>query len=249
MFAGVDESHAATGQQVRKQHVFHCGTRTDSNGLTVVHDRGVFMNDPRTLRWRCRRAAVCRFRRLETPLSLQRLRQTRGVMARSAKNISKNVLPARFTQGSAVALCCGMSRDRGHPPSGFTLIETLVAMAILLAVAVSLSPLLAQAAAARQRGASRTLASVAARNKVEQLRALPWTSLPPSPALVLQHDVDGYSDCLPGDEARPTFVRRWSIVPLPADPAHLLLLRVVVLAPVGRIEASIAALVRRHDGP
>lgn len=131
--------------------------------------------------------------------------------------------------------------------AGFTLIETLVAMAILLTSLGSLSQLFGLAAAANRRAAAHTLGTIAARDKIEQLRSAPWTGLVTSPAAVLEEDVNGFSDRV-GGGAVPALTRRWSIVPLPSDPSRLMALQVLVVGPGGSTEARMVT-VRRKEGP
>jgi prepilin-type N-terminal cleavage/methylation domain-containing protein len=131
-----------------------------------------------------------------------------------------------------------------RPESGFSLVETLVAMAILLVTIGSFIQVFGIAAAANQRAARRSLASLAAMQKMEELRSEAASALATSPAAVLQADVDGYNDRLPGGATGVAFTRRWSIEPLVSDPLHLLLLQVVVFAPGGGIEARIVTLRR-----
>jgi prepilin-type N-terminal cleavage/methylation domain-containing protein len=133
-------------------------------------------------------------------------------------------------------------RIRQQP--GFSLVETLVAMAIMLVTIGTFIQLFGVAAGANQRAARRSLASLAAMQKMEELRSESGSALVPSPAAVLQADVDGYCDRLPGGATRVAFTRRWSIEPLLSDPAHLLVLQVVVIGPGGGVEARIATLRR-----
>ena len=140
-----------------------------------------------------------------------------------------------------------MTRDRGGAAAGFTLIETLVAIAILLTAVGSLSQLFGLAAAANRRAVARTLGTIAARDKIEQLRSAPWAGLIASPVAALEDDVDGYSDRV-GGGAMPALVRRWSIAPLPADPSRLMVLQVLVLGAGGSPEARIVTI-RRKEGP
>jgi prepilin-type N-terminal cleavage/methylation domain-containing protein len=137
-----------------------------------------------------------------------------------------------------------MGRDRADSQAGFTLIETLVATAILITVVASLSQLFGLVVATNRRAASRTLATVTARDKMEQLASMPWPALIASPAAVLEDDVEGYSDRV-GGIVIPWFSRRWSIAPLPADPLRLVVLQVVVVGPGGRVEARLATVRRR----
>ena len=50
--------------------------------------------------------------------------------------------------------------------------------------------------------AVRTLASIAALGKIEQLRSTPSSALVPSPAASLEDDLEGYSDRVGGDAAQ-----------------------------------------------
>ena len=128
--------------------------------------------------------------------------------------------------------------------SGFSLVEALVAVAILIVTISAFIQLFGVAAAANQRAARRSLAALAAMQKMEELRSEAGAALTPSPARVLQTDVYGYSDRLPGGAARQAFTRRWSIEPLMSAPAPLLVLQVVVFGPGGGIEARIVTLRR-----
>jgi Tfp pilus assembly protein PilV len=128
--------------------------------------------------------------------------------------------------------------------SGFSLVEALVAMAIMLVTIATFIQVFGVAAAANQRAARRSLASLAAMQKMEELRSQTGLALAASPAAVLLDDVDGYSDRLSGGATRVAFTRRWSIEPLLSDPAHLLVLQVVVIGPGGGVEARIATLRR-----
>ena len=86
-----------------------------------------------------------------------------------------------------------------------------------------------------------SLASILARQKVEELRAL-GLDLSPQPAASLDANTAGLCDFLneygqslgTGQAAPPgtIYVRRWSIVPLPDDPAESMVLQVVVVPTV-----------------
>ena len=130
--------------------------------------------------------------------------------------------------------------------SGFSLVEVLVAITILIAAVVSLSQLFGLAAATNQLAAARTLATLSGGDKIEQLQSTPWTALTASPAAVLETDVDGYSDRV-GGGAAASLIRRWAIAPLPADPFRLMVVQVLVLGRGGRVEARIVT-VRHREG-
>ncbi|MQA29642.1 MAG: prepilin-type N-terminal cleavage/methylation domain-containing protein [Luteitalea sp.] len=138
-----------------------------------------------------------------------------------------------------------MPLDPHHRQAGFSLVETLVAIAIMLVAVASLSQLFGVAAAANRRASRRTLASLAGRQKIEELRSSKGTTLAPSPAEALEADVNGYSDFFDAGRAA-SFVRRWSIDPLPAEPSSLLVLQVVVLGRAGTIEARLVTLLRKE---
>jgi prepilin-type N-terminal cleavage/methylation domain-containing protein len=80
------------------------------------------------------------------------------------------------------------------------------------------------------------------------------TGLTPSPASALQRDTDGYVDYQDqfgrtdgGGSNRPAgavYTRRWSITPLPTDPANTLVLQVLVIRPAGRRSANSGAVAR-----
>lgn len=141
-----------------------------------------------------------------------------------------------------------------HEERGFTIVETIVCAGLLATLAAGGSHLVARAVQDAESVRVRTVAAVAALQKMEQLRSLAWdvhadsqtdlafdepaaggAGLLPSPPGTLDHDVAGQVDYLSADgvwlSAIPTgaavFARRWSIDAHPADP-HTLVLRVVV---------------------
>lgn len=131
--------------------------------------------------------------------------------------------------------------------SGFTLIEVLVASAIVVSVIGGLAQLAAngvgQSHAARSAGAALALAQ----GKLEELRAATWSwdasgaplsdpALVESPADAVSADRDGWWDAADEfgqpvsttDAGRTVYRRRWSISRIdPADP-HTLVLKVCV---------------------
>ncbi len=116
----------------------------------------------------------------------------------------------------------------GHVPravAGFSLVETLVATALLATAVVSLAQLAGLAARGNVRSRNTTYAAVLAAQKLEELRALAWhvdaqgvavsdlttdttvtpeaseggTGLAPSPATALLNNTDGWVDYLDGE--------------------------------------------------
>ena len=137
-----------------------------------------------------------------------------------------------------------MASDRG-----FSLLEVLVAMTILAVALVALAQVVALSINATTAANTTTLATVLARDKMEQLRSLTWgfdasgmpvadPRLSPSPADALTHNVSGFCDFV-GADGQPLgevttpppgamYVRRWSIEPLSHDSADALVLQVLV---------------------
>ena len=134
-----------------------------------------------------------------------------------------------------------MSRD-----PGFSLLEVLFATTILTAAVLTLSQLMAAATHANASARTSSLATLLAAQKMEQLRARSWAFDASGAAVsdidaggALDRDVDGFADWLDAtgrgvlraDAA--TFIRRWSVAPLPSH-VDTLVLQVVVIGPEGR---------------
>jgi prepilin-type N-terminal cleavage/methylation domain-containing protein len=134
---------------------------------------------------------------------------------------------------------------REREQNGFTLIEVLVAAGLMATLALGVAPLFA-IAADRNRGAGlQTLATLFARQKVEEIKGRDPSGLARSPAGSLDSDTDGHFDYLDArgvpmgraDSSTPSaggaaFVRRWAIAPLSAGPAGVIVIQVLV-APAG----------------
>ena len=145
----------------------------------------------------------------------------------------------------------------GHPEDGFSLIEVLVAIGVIVVLVTSLSQLFAMAIMSNVNARARTAASLLATEKLEELRELAFgfdsqgvtltdgttdttgsLTVSGGTGLIsggsLDQSLAGYSDYLDlfgrrTDLARAAFVRRWSIQPLQTDAANGLALSVVVL--------------------
>jgi hypothetical protein len=140
---------------------------------------------------------------------------------------------------------------------GFTLAEAVVCAGLLMVVASGVSQLVAIAVRASDAARTRTLATILAAQRMEQLRALSWSvesdlatdlstdppsasgrGLQPSPPGTLTSNVTPYVDYLTdegdwagtGASAPPgaVYTRRWSVRPLDDDPNHTLVLEVRV---------------------
>jgi len=134
---------------------------------------------------------------------------------------------------------------------GFTTIEALVALAILVTALVSLGQVVVGATRATVVSAATSTAVLLAVDKMEQLRAMAWTvdaigrpvsdaGLAPSPVDALDRDAAGYADAPEG------YVRRWSIRPLPGLP-DTLALQVRVIARTGADVRLATVRTRRGD--
>jgi prepilin-type N-terminal cleavage/methylation domain-containing protein len=147
---------------------------------------------------------------------------------------------------------------------GFSMLEVLVAAAILAVALNALAQLLAVSTRANRSANTTTYATLLAQQKMEQLRSLLWgfdvyglpltdsttdttvvpetaaggTGLSPSPADALLRNTTGYVEYLDrfgavlGGDTTPAagavYIRRWSVQPLPTDPANTVVLQVMV---------------------
>lgn len=94
---------------------------------------------------------------------------------------------------------------------GFSLVEVLVALSILIGAIVTLAMVMGRSATTNASARRTTYATLLATDKIELLRALPFddAGLTTSTADTLAADCEGFFD-----EPAPGFRRRWSIVPL-----------------------------------
>src|SRR5215218_6167332 len=110
-------------------------------------------------------------------------------------------------------------------PRGFSLVEVLVATALMATATLGLAQLLVTSVRIGRVVRFTTTATVLAFQKMEQLRSLNRGELMPSPPGALTTNVAGHVDFLdenggavdggPDPPAGAVFVRRWSIDPLP----------------------------------
>jgi prepilin-type N-terminal cleavage/methylation domain-containing protein len=116
---------------------------------------------------------------------------------------------------------------------GFTLIEVLVAMALLAVAGAALAALMEISGLGVRDARIDTVETFAAQSKMAELRADPATFAGGS----LSASVAGYSDFVTNDglfagagapaPRSAAYQRRWSVAPAPLDPANTLLLQVV----------------------
>src|SRR4051812_16623544 len=97
--------------------------------------------------------------------------------------------------------------------AGFSLVEVLVATALLAVTVAGLAELFAISVKNNAAARYGTAAAVLAAQKIEQLRVDP--NLAPSPGSTLQSDTEPYVDHV------GPYTRRWSIEPMPASSAVL----------------------------
>lgn len=142
---------------------------------------------------------------------------------------------------------------------GFSLIEAVVAAGIVAGALAALAQMLAMSIANNASARSGSAAMVLAGQKMEQLRARRWDDYSPggSPGETLSGNVAGYVDYVDqwghilGEGATmpagTMYIRRWSVVPLPASPGALVL-QVLVARP-GRDDAARLVSVRSRKMP
>jgi type II secretory pathway pseudopilin PulG len=117
---------------------------------------------------------------------------------------------------------------RAHREAGFSLIESVIATALLAAGVAAMAQLLAAAVVTNRTALETTDATLLALQKMEQLRATAFTDLEASPPGALDSNQPG---CF---EYAGAYVRRWSIAPLIGNPDVLIVqVRVLPLRSAG----------------
>lgn len=124
---------------------------------------------------------------------------------------------------------------------GFSLLELLIASAILAVGLLSLAQLLTLATTANAAAGRATFAAVLAAEKLEDLRALTWESLRRESGESVDY-LDRAGRPLEGMAA--AYTRRWRVDPLPADPGNALVIEVIVTS--RRDDARIVAVKTRR---
>lgn len=125
---------------------------------------------------------------------------------------------------------------------GFTLVEALIAMTLLMLAITGIVQVLTLSRAANDAARRATQATLMAMDKMEQLRALPIDdpALALSPPGTLRNDIDGYADAPVAG-----YARRWSIAPLPANPAGAVVVQVRVVCRTAPAEARLVTIKAR----
>lgn len=121
---------------------------------------------------------------------------------------------------------------------GYSLVEVLVAMSLVVVGVAGLAQLVALTAYANLQATHTTIAAVLAQQKMEELLPAAAGELAPSPAGALGRNVEGCADFLdlagqrlgggPAPPAGTAYVRRWSIDPLTSASSRSWILQVVV---------------------
>jgi type II secretion system protein I len=111
---------------------------------------------------------------------------------------------------------------------GFSLLEVLIAAAILASALLALAQLIAFATRETASAGRMTDAALFAAQKIEQLRAGSWSELQPGT-----------------DSPVQGFTRTWSVTPLATDPDYVAVVEVVVKTRGG--ETRTVAVKRRQD--
>ena len=137
---------------------------------------------------------------------------------------------------------------------GFSLVEALVATAMMAVGIAGLAQLFVVAIGANERAKHITRAAIFAQQKMEELRANGDPT--PSPPDALDRNVPGFFDLvaasgLPPDAAAgpprtAVYIRRWRVGPLAADPAGTLVLQVRVTQATGGGDVRLASLMARR---
>jgi hypothetical protein len=117
---------------------------------------------------------------------------------------------------------------------GFSLVETLIATALMAGALVSLAQFIGTAAQSGAAARTRASAALMAGQKIEELRVVSWTDLAVAPAGIEYLDRSGHARCPDMDApcGDAVFVRRWSITPAPFSAAILIV--EVDVRPVGK---------------
>ena len=119
------------------------------------------------------------------------------------------------------------NQPRGRAPwlvheRGSSLIEALVATLMVSTGVVTMAQLLSIATVTNLAARRSTVAVIAAEQKLEEIRTLPFDDLQTSPASTLEQNTEGYVDYV------GIYTRRWSIEPVSSTFGSSLVIQVLV---------------------
>lgn len=127
---------------------------------------------------------------------------------------------------------------------GFTLIEVVIAIGLLMTVALGAAQMFALAIDRTISSRHQLLMTVAAERKIDELAAAAARGLVAiAPSGTLDFDVDGFVD-RPAD-AGGVYVRRWRVAPVPGYESEALAIVVRVLPPARTADVRVTAIVPR----
>ena len=139
---------------------------------------------------------------------------------------------------------------------GYSLLEVLIAITIVVVGVAALAQLVAVARSASMGARQATMAAVLAQQKMEELVPQLTTELTPSPADALVHSVEGYSDFVDasgrsrGTASAPpeggAYLRRWSVDRVPDARTSMWILQVVVTDLRSRVLARLVTTRTAH---
>ena len=131
---------------------------------------------------------------------------------------------------------------------GFSLLEAIVAMAIMSTATIAVAQLSILSARANRIARSNTVTSVLASQRMEQLQSAAWAELAPSPPEALVRSTDGYFDYVDTDgrtlaggrtpPAGAVFVRRWAITPMAGGGALMIHVSVMPISAAEHVVAD-----------
>jgi Tfp pilus assembly protein PilV len=124
-------------------------------------------------------------------------------------------------------------------PSGFSLVETLIATTITIVGIAGLAQLFVVSSAANGRAKSATLSTILAQDKIEELLT------PGGDAGDGSDFLDGVGRLIASGETPPAgtaYVRRWSVQPLSEASPTAFLIQVSVTTASGRVDARITGV-------
>jgi hypothetical protein len=121
----------------------------------------------------------------------------------------------------------------------FSLVETLIANGVVVAVVLGVAQLFAVTTETNRRAALQTWMAICATQKMEELRTIGAES-----GAGVEH-LDAQGAIVPA--AAGLFEREWSVGPLPSNPERLVIIDVVVRSTSRRLEQR-AIGVKQRDG-